>query len=141
MHGSNQARTERLAIFQAVFIWVLLTMTWLENLIPYFISGVRYLLLLSQDCISCSQSLIGARFGARGLQPPESDSSVPWCAGSSPWQHLCLICHRRKCFQTCPRRNSGSNGKVPAVSALWHQSRSGSEGGKALCHLLPDSSL
>lgn len=130
-------------IFQIVFILVLLIMTWLEDSIPYFVSD---LLLLSWNCILRSQLLISARSGARGLQPPESDSTVQWCAGSSPWQRLCLIYHRRKCFvgrnyQTCPRRNSESNGKAPAVSAPWHRCQSGSEGEKVLCHFLPVSSL
>lgn len=148
MRGSDQVRKKRLAIFQTVLILVLLTVTWLEDLILYSVSdhGVRYLLLLSWDCTLRSQLLISARSGARGLQPPESDSSVQWCAGSSPWQRLCLISHRRKCFvgrnyQSCPRRNSEGNGKAPGASAPWHRYPSGSEGEKVLCHLLPDSSL
>lgn len=134
MHCSDQVKKKRLAVFQTVLIWVLLPRAWLEDWIPSFGSahGVRYLLLLSWNWVSHSQLPISARVE---LQPPEPDSSVQGCAGTSPWQHLGLLCHRRKCFvgrnyQTCPRRNPEGRGKEPGVSAPWHCYQSGSEVGK-----------
>ena len=80
-----------------------------------------------------------------GFSPQRQTGQVAACwrfslAMSVPeMSHTEVFCSEK--LSDLSQRNSESNGKAPAGSALWHWYPSSTEGEKVILHLLPDASL